>query len=112
MFRQALLLVRAVASLSRMRFPVAVSIGVVLVAATGGYLGVSTATANRSLGIRGLIAFDFLARTQKSRNPLFKAGNFDVVRVDGSGLRRISNAGQPTWSPNGKQLAFVCGQDI
>ncbi len=102
---------KAVASLSRTRRRASVLFGVVLVAATSGYLGVSAVASTRSLGNRGLIAFDF-AGSQKSRSLLFKPGNFDVVKVDGSGLRTISNARQPTWSPSGKRLAFVCGNDI
>ncbi len=103
---------KAVASLSRTQRPASVLFGVVLVAATSGYLGVSAVASTRSLGNRGLIAFDFAAGSQRSRSPLFKPGNFDLVKVDGSGLRTISNAREPTWSPSGKQVAFVCGSDI
>jgi Tol biopolymer transport system component len=43
----------------------------------------------------------------------FRDGNWEVyiVNVDGSGLRRLTsdpgNDGLPTWSPDGRTLAFV-----
>jgi len=94
------------------RLPVFVLVGAVLVAATGGYLAVSAAASSRVPATKELIAFDVLPGTQKSDNPLFEGGSFDVVRLDGSGPRRVSHGVQPTWSPNGKQLAFVCGNSI
>jgi TolB protein len=34
-------------------------------------------------------------------------GPFYVVNADGSGLRRITDGADPTWSPDGTQIAFV-----
>jgi WD40-like Beta Propeller Repeat len=34
-------------------------------------------------------------------------GPFYVVNVDGSGLRRITDGVDPTWSPDGRQIAFT-----
>jgi Tol biopolymer transport system component len=38
-----------------------------------------------------------------------KYAGIDVIRADGSGIRRLSqDGGAPVWSPDGRRVAFVC----
>jgi Tol biopolymer transport system component len=40
-----------------------------------------------------------------------KYDGIDVIRSDGSGIRRLIQYGNsPVWSPDGRQLAYVCGE--
>ena len=38
-------------------------------------------------------------------------GNFYVINVDGSGLRRLTDGYDPTWSPDGTEIAFSRWRD-
>jgi Tol biopolymer transport system component len=59
----------------------------------------------------GQIAFD---RDESSERTGVERRNVYVVRPDGTGLRRLtsgSNVG-PDWSPDGRRIAWSCGDDI
>jgi TolB protein len=60
---------------------------------------------------RGQIAFD---RDESSERTGVERRNVYVVRPDGTGLRRLTrglNVG-PEWSPDGRRIAWSCGDDI
>jgi Tol biopolymer transport system component len=52
----------------------------------------------------GVIAF-----VRQSSPSIFRSVEIYVVRPDGAGLRKLATGGQPSWSPNGKLVAFVGG---
>ena len=59
----------------------------------------------------GLIAFD---RDESNERTGVERRNVYVVRPDGTGLRRLTsgwNVG-PAWSPDGRRIAWTCGDDV
>jgi Tol biopolymer transport system component len=61
---------------------------------------------------RGVIVF---ARDESSETAGTEIRNLYAIRPDGRGLRRLTNGGwhtSPSWSHDGRRLAWVCGKGI